>query len=184
MSAYSAVDHNLRLELVARTDLGRDVRSPSKSLEFLREYVRYEERGCQRKSLVESSAKEPMGVILDVARQHHLRSLKRFRLRSGAIESRGKSGLRTNRARSVERWQRTASAGTGRPATGTGNRQRRGRAHRKGRDARIQVNPPWSKASRQKRFERVRRGKCVTTDGLKELRRQREPGTCRVSTVN
>jgi hypothetical protein len=90
MPAYSAVDHNLRLELVASTDLRGDVCPSPESLEFLGEYVRHEKRRRQWKRFVESSAKEPVSVILDVPGQHHLGSLKRFRLGSGAVERRGK----------------------------------------------------------------------------------------------
>jgi hypothetical protein len=90
MPAYSAVDHNQRLELVARADLRRNVSFSSETFEFLGEYVAYKERRGQWKRFVEPGAEEPVSVILDVARQHRLRCLKRIRLRSGAIESRGK----------------------------------------------------------------------------------------------
>jgi hypothetical protein len=89
MPAYSAMDHNQRPELVPRADLGGDVCYSSEALEFLGEYVRHEKRRRQRKSLVESSAEEPVRVILNIPWQHS-GTLKRFRLRSGAVESRGK----------------------------------------------------------------------------------------------
>ena len=90
MSAYSSMYHNQRLELMARADLRGDVGCSSEPFEFLGEYVADKESGGQRKRLVEPSAEEPVRVILDVSGQHHLRGLKCFGLRSGAVESRGK----------------------------------------------------------------------------------------------
>jgi hypothetical protein len=90
MPAEAAIDDDLRPILVARSNLRSKVSSSSETLEFLAEYVGHEERRCKCKGLVESNAKEPVGVVLDVTGQCHLLTLKSLGLRSGAEEIRRK----------------------------------------------------------------------------------------------